>query len=134
MPLPLPIEIVEYILDLAGAFPDLSVHMSPPYSIHSHDDELPLSAIKLSASTLFSFTLVCKLWNTICTPRLYRCLAIVDDTPIDALLRTLEQSQITATASSGSIHLGSLTRNLIIALSDDPSMNDNKSGTFRKKN
>jgi hypothetical protein len=135
MPLPLPIEIVEYILDLAGAFPDLSAHMSPPYPIHSSDvteDDLPLSAIKLSASSLFSLTLVCKLWNTICTPRLYRCLAIVDDTDIDALLRTLEQSQITATVS-GNMHLGSLTRNLIISLSNNPPVNVNRRERFERR-
>jgi hypothetical protein len=120
MPLPLPIEIVEYILDLACAFPDLSAHLSPPYSysLYSTDHgQIPLSAVKLSASSLFSLALVCKQWNAICTPRLYRHLAIVDDTAIDALLRTLEQSQITATVS-GSKHFGSLTRHLIIALSD----------------
>lgn len=128
MPLPLPIEIVEYILDLAGAFPDLSVHLSPPYSLYPTDHDLPLSAIKLSASSLFSLALVCKLWNTICTPRLYRCLAIVDDSAIDALLRTLEQSQITSTVS-GSMPLGSLTRHLIIALSDS-SVNDNEFERF----
>jgi hypothetical protein len=131
MPLPLPIEIVEYILDLAGAFPDLSLHPSPPYSLSATDHDLPLSAIKLSASSLFSLALVCKLWNTICTPRLYRCLAIVDDSAIDALLRTLEQSQITGTVS-GSMPLGSLTRHLIIALSES-SVNDNESERFERR-
>lgn len=132
MPLPLPIEIVEYILDLAGAFPDLSAHLSPPYYLYSTDHDLPLSAIKLSASFLFSLALVCKQWNTICTPRLYRCLAMVDDTPIDALLRTLEQSQITPTVS-GSMPLGSLTRHLIIALSDSSFVNDNESERFERR-
>ena len=131
MPLPLPTEIVEYILDLAGAFPDLSVYQSPPYSLYS-DRDLPLSDIALSASSLFSLALVCKLWNTICTPRLYRCLAIVDDTAIDALLRTLEQSQITATVS-GSVPLGSLTRHLIIALSDQASANDSRSERYERR-
>jgi hypothetical protein len=131
MPLPLPIEIVEYILDLAGAFPDLSAHLSPPYHLYSTDHDLPLSAIKLSASCLFPLALVCRQWNTICTPRLYRCLAIVDGTPINALLRTLEQSQITATVS-GSMPLGSLTRHLIIALSDS-SVNDNESERFERR-
>lgn len=129
-PLPIPIEIVEYILDLASAFPDLSVHLSPPYSLYS-DHDLPLSSISLSASSLSSLALVCRLWNTICTPRLYRCLAIVDDTAIDALLRTLKQSQITATVS-GSMPLGSLTRHLIIALSDS-SVNDNESERFERR-
>lgn len=122
LPLPLPIEIVEYILELVGAFPDLSVHLSPPYPLYSADHVLPLSAIKLSASSFSSLALVCKQWNTICTARLYRCLAITDDTAIDVLIRTLEQSQITATVS-GSIPLGSLTRHLIIALSDSESVN-----------
>jgi F-box-like len=130
MPLPLPIEIVEYILDLAGAFPDLSDHTSPPYSLYS-DHDLPLSAIKVSTGSLFSLVLVCKQWNTICTPRLYRCLAIVDDTAIDALLRTIEQSQITTTIS-GRMPFGSLTRHLIIALSDS-SVNDNESERFERR-
>src|SRR5260370_23294733 len=100
MPLPLPIEIVEYILDITGAFPDLSIHLSPPYSLYSTTDhDLPLSAIKLSASSLFSLALVCKQWNSICTPRLYRCLAIVADMAIDALLHTLEDSLITVSGS-----------------------------------
>ncbi|KAN0121513.1 hypothetical protein V8E52_003409 [Russula decolorans] len=129
LPLPLPIEIVEYILDLAGAFPDLSVYQSPPYPLFSNHD-LPLSAINLSASSLFSLALVCKLWNTICTPRLYRCLAIVDDTAIDALLRTLEQSQITATVSGS---LGSLTRHLIIALSNDASVSERYERTIERR-
>jgi hypothetical protein len=129
MPLPLPFEIVEYILDLVGAFPDLSVYLSPPY-LSTIDHLLPLSAIKLSAGSLSSLALVCKQWNTICTRRLYRCLAIVDDTAIDPLLRTLEQSQITATVS-GSMPRGSLTRHLIIALSDS-SVNDNESEPFER--
>lgn len=129
MPLPLPIEIVEYILDLAGAFPDLSAHLSPPYFLYSADHVLPLSAIKLSASTFFSLALVCKQWDAICTPRLYRCLAIVDDSDIVALLRTLEESQITATVSGG---LGSLTRHLIIALSDTALNDDDSEGLVRR--
>ena len=134
MPLPLPIEIVEYIIDLASAFPDLSVHLYPPYyhDLVLNDHALPLSDIKLSASSLFSLALVCKQWNAICTRRLYRCLAIVDEgTPIDALLRTLEDSQITATVS-GSMPLGSLTRHLIIALSDS-SVKDNESERFERR-
>ena len=132
MPLPLPIEIVEYVLDLAGAFPDLSAHLSHPYSLHSADHVLPLSAIKLSAGSFFSLALVCKQWNVICTPRLYRCLAIVDDTAtvIDALLRTLEQAQITARVS-GSMPLGSLTRHLIVALSD--CVNDDEDKHFERR-
>jgi len=133
MPLPLPIEIVECILDLAGAFPDLSVYLSPPYSLYSTDHDLPLTAIKLSANSLFSLALVCKQWNTICTPRLYRCLPIVDDTAVDALLRTLEQSQITAAVSGSDMPFGSLTRHLIVALSDDSSVNDNESEGFERR-
>lgn len=121
MSLPLPFEIVEYVLDLVGAFPDHSLT----------DHILPLSAIKLSTSSLFSLALVSKQWNTICTRRLYRCLAIVDDTAIDALLRTLEQSQITATVSGG-MPRGSITRHLIIALSDS-SASDNESERFEKR-
>lgn len=132
MPLPLPIEIVEYILDLAGAFPDLSVHLSPPYFVYSDDHVLPLSAIKLSASSFSSLALVCKQWDTICTPKLFRCLAIVDEMNIDALLRTLEGSQIRASAVSSSMPLGSLTRHLIIALSSD-SVNDDESESLERR-
>lgn len=114
MSLPLPFEIVEYILDLACAFPDLSFT----------DHVLPAYAIGLSTRSLSSLALVCKQWNTICTRRLYRCLAIVDDTAIDALLRTLERPQITATVSGG-MPRGSITRHLIIALSDS-SLNDSE--------
>jgi hypothetical protein len=130
MPLPLPIEIVEYILDLAGAYPDLTTYLSPPYSLYYETDhDLPLSDVKLSARTLFSLALVCKQWNIICTPRLYRCLAIADSTAIDALIHTLEHSQITA---SGIQPLGSLTHHLIIALSDSP-LNDNDTERFETR-
>ena len=116
--LPLPVEIVEHILDLAGAFPDLTYHLSPPYSLFSEHD-VPVDAISLSARNLSALALVCKQWNAICIPRLYRCLAIGDSTAVDALAHTLEHSQKTATVS-GSTPLGSLTRHLIIALSDSP--------------
>lgn len=119
MPLPLPVEIVEYILDLVSPVPDPTAHLSPPYSLYSEHD-VPVSAVQLSARYLFSLALVCKLWNTICTPRLYRCLAIGDSTAIDALIRTLERSQKTAAISGRTPPLGSLTRHLIIALSDSP--------------
>jgi hypothetical protein len=100
--------------------------LSPPYSLYSdsHHD-LPLSSIELSARSLCSLALVCQQWNIICTPRLYRCLAIADSTAIDALLHTLEHSQTTATT----LPLGSLTRHLIIALSDSH-VNDNDTEWF----
>ncbi|KAF8480892.1 hypothetical protein DFH94DRAFT_433985 [Russula ochroleuca] len=117
MPLPFPVEIVEYILDFAD-YPDLTSYLSPPYHLFDHD--LPLPAIHLSARELFSCALVCKQWNTICTPRLYRILAISDSTAIDTLILTLEHSRTTATISGKILPLGSLTRHLIIALSDSP--------------
>jgi hypothetical protein len=106
---------------MACAFLDITNTLSPQCSSNP-EHALPLPDIKSSTRSLFSFTLVCKLWNAICTPRLYRCLAIVDTTAMDALLRTLELSQST-TAAPGRISrppLGSLTRHLIIALSDYP--------------
>ncbi|KAF8480891.1 hypothetical protein DFH94DRAFT_736693 [Russula ochroleuca] len=109
-----PVEIIDYILDLVVALPDLTTHLFPPYCFYTDVHDLPLSAIKLSTCFLYSLTLVCKQWNTICTPRLYRCLAVDDDSAIDLLLRTLEHSQTTA---GGILPLGSLTRHLIIALS-----------------
>jgi hypothetical protein len=119
MILSLPVEILEYILELACAFPDVTNTLSPQHSLHP-DITLPLPDIKLATRSLFSLALVCKQWNTICTPKLYRCLAIVDTTPVDALLHTLEHSQ-SRTAVLGRISpLGSLTRHLIIALSDYP--------------
>ena len=118
--LPLPVEILEYILDLVGAFPNLTDHLSPPYSVFPEHD-VPVSAINLSARSLSPLALVCRQWNSICTPRLYRCLPIGDSTAIDALIHTLEQSQKTVAISGTTIPpLGSLTRQLIIALSDSP--------------
>ena len=119
MILSLPVEIQEHIVEFACAFPDVTNALSPQYSSYP-DHALPLPDIKLSTRSLFSFALVCKHWNTICTPRLYRCLAIVDTTAIDALLRTLEQSQTTKAVLGRFAPLGSLTRHLIIALSDYP--------------
>jgi F-box-like len=123
MPLPFPVEIVEYILDFVG-YPDLTPYLSPPYALYD-DHDLPLHAIHLSARSLSSLALVSKQWNAICTPRLYRCLAISDSTAIDPLLHTLERSQTTAAIISGKIlPLGYLTRHLIIALSDSPVDNE----------
>ena len=119
MTLSLPVEILEYILELAGAFPDVTNALSPQYPIYP-EHALPLPDIKLSTRSLYSLSLVCKQWNTICTPRLYRCLSIVDSTRVSALLRTLEQSQTTPVVLGRTAPLGSLTRHLIIALSDSP--------------
>ena len=125
MPLPFPVEILEYILDFAG-YPNLTPYLSPPYALYD-DHDLPLPAIDLSARSLFSLALVCKQWNAICTPRLYRCLAISDSTATDSLLRTLECPQTTSATISGKIlPLGSLTRHLIIALSDSPDGDENE--------
>ena len=119
MTLSLPVEILEYILELAGAFPDVTNTLSPQYPIHP-EHVLPLPDIKLSTRSLYSLSLVCRQWNTICTPRLYRCLAIIDSTRVSALLRTLECSQTTPAVLGRTSPLGSLTRHLIIALSDYP--------------
>jgi len=119
MSLSLPVEILENILDLAGPFPDLTNTSSPQYPIYPEHD-LPLPDIRLSTRSLYSLSLVCKQWNTICTPRLYRSLAIVDSTRVSALLRTLEHSQTTPAVLGRTSPLGSLTRHLIIALSDYP--------------
>jgi len=117
MPVPLPVEILEQIFKQVVDFPDVASTstLSPRYPLHY--DVLPSYKIKLSTSHLYALTLVCKQWNAICIPRLYRCLAIHDTTATDVLMRTLEHSQ---TANSGSLPpLGSFTRHLIIALSDD---------------
>ena len=89
--------------------------LSPRYPLYPND-VLPSYEIKLSTSHLYALALVCKQWNAICTPRLYRCLTIHDTTATDALIRTLKHSR---TANSSSLPpLGSFTRHLIIALSD----------------
>jgi hypothetical protein len=119
MILSLPVEIQEYIVESACAFPDVTNTLSPQLSSYP-EHALPLPDIKLSTRSLFSFALVCKRWNAICTPRLYRCLAIVDTTPVDALLLTLEHSRSTTAVLGRISPLGSLTRHLIIALSDYP--------------
>jgi hypothetical protein len=119
MSLSLPVELLEYVIELAVAVPDLRNALPPQYTLYP-EHALPLHEIKLSAATLFSLTLVCKQWNAIYTPTLYRCLAIVDTTPIEALLHTLEHSRTTAAISGRFPPLGSLTRHLIIALSDYP--------------
>ena len=99
---------------MAAAFPDLTTHLLPLYFIHTGDHDLPLPAIKLATRSLLSLALVCgRQWNTICTPKLYRCLAIDDTTSTGVLLRILEDSQTTADRI---LPLGSLTRHLIIAL------------------
>ncbi|KAI9512306.1 hypothetical protein F5148DRAFT_15869 [Russula earlei] len=90
---------------------------TPQYPIYP-DHPLPLPDIKLSTRSLCSLTIVCKQWHTICTPRLYRCLAIVDSIAMGSLLHTLEHPQ---TTYSGRVTpLGCHTRHLIIALSDYP--------------
>lgn len=120
MPLSVPVETLDYILELAVAFPDVANNQFAHFSAYPETHAPPLRDIKLSTQTLFSLTLVCRRWNTICTPRLYRCLTIVDTTATDALLHTLEHSQTTTAVSGRFPPLGSLTRHLIIALSDLP--------------
>jgi F-box-like len=119
MPLPLPVETLEYILQLVVAFPDLMNTSSPQYSM-CPKNFLPLEDIKLSTRSLFSLALVCKQWNTICTPVLYQCLVVDDYTTTDLLLRTLEHPWVTTDPLGRFQPLGSLTRHLIIALSDQP--------------
>jgi len=117
MPVLLPVELLEQIFKDAVAFPDVASTSisSPRYPLYY--DLLPSYEIKLSTSRINALALVCRQWNAICTPRLYQCLAILDTTPTDALIRTLDHSQ---TTDSGSLPpLGSFTRHLIIALSDD---------------
>ncbi len=111
MPLPLPIEIVVCILESLVAFPDVM----GAYPIRT-DAFLPLNDIKRSIRSLSLLALVCKQWNTICTPILYQCLVIDDSTVTNVLLNTLESSRTTSRLQP----LGCLTRHLIIALSDHP--------------
>jgi len=119
MSLSLPVEIVDHILELASAVPDITNTWSLylPSTFYP-DHALPLSDIKLSTRSLFSLALVCKQWNTICTPKLYKSLAIVDSTNVDALVHALENSHRTPAISGQITPLGDLTRHLIIALSD----------------
>ncbi|KAI0005418.1 hypothetical protein BJV74DRAFT_792688 [Russula compacta] len=120
MPLSVPVETLDYILELAVALPDFVKNRFAHIPAYPETHGPPLRDIKLSTQTLFSLTLVCRQWNTICTPRLYRCLTIVDTTATNALLHTLEHSQTTTAVSGRFPPLGSLTRHLIIALSDFP--------------
>ncbi|KAH9964516.1 hypothetical protein BC827DRAFT_1265789 [Russula dissimulans] len=121
MSLSLPVEIVDHILELASAIPDTTNTWSlyPRCAVYP-DHTLPLSDIKLSTRSLFSLALVCRQWNTICIPKLYKCLAIVDSTNVDALVYALENSQTMPAISGRIAPLGDLTRHLIIALSDYP--------------
>jgi hypothetical protein len=119
MPLPLPVEIVEYILQLVVAFPDLMSPCSLQYSMCSRAF-LDLEDVKHSTRSLFSLALVCQHWNMVCNPVLYQCLLIDDSTDTDLLLRTLEHPQATTDPLGRIQPLGSLTRHLIIALSDQP--------------
>ncbi|KAI9460197.1 hypothetical protein BJY52DRAFT_285109 [Lactarius psammicola] len=117
MPLPLPTEIVACILKSFVAFPDVMDTSAPHYTINP-DDFLPLQDIKHSIRSLSLLALVCKQWNTICTPILYQCLVVDDYTVMDALLNTLQNSRTTAGTLGRPQPPGLLTRHLIIALSD----------------
>jgi hypothetical protein len=119
MPLPLPTEIVVCILESFVAFPDVMDTSAPRYAIYS-DDFLPLHDIKRSIRSLSLLALVCKQWNTICTPILYQCLVVDDSTVTNALLNTLQSSRTTPNTAGRLQPLGCLTRHLIIALSDRP--------------
>ncbi len=119
MPLPLPTEIVVWILKSSVAFPDVMDTSAPHYAIYSNDF-LPLNDIKSSIRSLSLLALVCKQWNTICTPILYQCLVVDDSTVMNALLNTLQSSRTTADTLGRLQPSGLLTRHLIIALSDRP--------------
>lgn len=116
MPLPLPTEIVVCVLDSFVAFPDVMDTNAPLYP----DVFLPLNDIKRSIQSLSLLALVCKQWNTICTPNLYQCLVVDDSTVTNALLNTLQSSHTTPNTFGRLKPLGFLTRHLIIALSDCP--------------
>lgn len=119
MPLPLPTEIVVCVLESFVAFPDVMDTSAPRYALNS-DFFLPLHDIKRSIQSLSLLALVCKQWNTICTPILYQCLVVDDSTVTKALLNTLQSSHTTPNAVGRLQPLGFLTRHLIIALSDGP--------------
>ncbi|KAI0252668.1 hypothetical protein BJV78DRAFT_328600 [Lactifluus subvellereus] len=124
MPLALPVEILEHILELLVAFPDIASANSVQYSMNF----LPLEDIKHSTWSLYSLALVCKQWNTICSPFLYRYLLVDDSTSMttDTLLRTLEHPSATPDALGRFQPLGSLTRHLVIALSDQRAAHENQ--------
>ncbi|KAI0271592.1 hypothetical protein BC834DRAFT_451765 [Gloeopeniophorella convolvens] len=120
----LPIEIWEHILKLAVAFPDVMDTYVPdsfPLQYAAYPKNfLPLNDIKRSQRSLYTLVLVCRLWNAICTPMLYQCLVIDGAVPAAAVLKTLEHSQKTAGSFDASEPLGTLTRHMIVALSDYP--------------
>ncbi|KAI9445501.1 hypothetical protein H4582DRAFT_1915866 [Lactarius indigo] len=117
MPLPLPTELVVCILESFVAFPDVMDTSAPHYAVYSNGF-LPLNDIKQSIRSLSLLALVCKQWNTICTPILYQCLVVDDSTVINILLNTLQSPHMTADTSGRLLPSGLLTRHLIIALSD----------------
>ncbi|KAF8272333.1 hypothetical protein EI94DRAFT_1718423 [Lactarius quietus] len=119
MPLPLPTEIVVCVLESIVAFPNVMDTNAPRYALDS-DNFWPLNDIKRSTQSLTLLALVCKQWNTICTPILYQCLVVDDSTAMNALLNTLESSGTTPNTLGRLQPLGFLTRHLIIALSDRP--------------
>ncbi|KAI0307522.1 hypothetical protein B0F90DRAFT_19161 [Multifurca ochricompacta] len=123
MPFPLPVETLVHILELAVAFPSVMDTHLPQYSLYPKSF-LPLNDIKRSTWILSSLALVCKQWNTICTPTLYQCLVIDDSTDMSALLYTLERSQLTTDTLGRFRPRGFLARHLIIALSDHPAHED----------
>ncbi|KAH9060812.1 hypothetical protein EDB87DRAFT_1725308 [Lactarius vividus] len=99
MPLPLPIEIVVCILESFVAFPDVMDTSAPRYAIYPNGF-LPLDDIKRSIRSLSLLALVCRQWNTIYTPILYRCLVVDDSTVMNVLLNTLQRSHTTTHASA----------------------------------
>src|SRR6266702_2895396 len=100
MPLPLPTEIVVWILKSSVAFPDVMDTSAPHYAIYSNDF-LPLNDIKSSIRSLSLLALVCKQWNTICTPILYQCLVVEDTTA----LRGTRQARLLSPPPSNPFHL-----------------------------
>ncbi|KAH9177011.1 hypothetical protein EDB89DRAFT_1609129 [Lactarius sanguifluus] len=117
MPLPLPTEMVVCILESVVAFPDVMDTSAPRYAIFPNGF-LPLDDIKRSIQSLSLLALVCKQWNTICTPILYQCLVVDDSTVMDVLLNTLQRSHTTTHTPGRLLPSGLLTHHLIIALSD----------------
>ncbi|KAH9046461.1 hypothetical protein EDB84DRAFT_1575863 [Lactarius hengduanensis] len=99
MPLPLPTEMVVCILESFVAFPDVMDTSAPHYAINPNGF-LPLDDIKRSIQSLSLLALVCKQWNTICTPILYQCLVVDDYTVMNVLLNTLQRSHTTTHTSA----------------------------------
>jgi hypothetical protein len=122
----LPSEILHHVFSFAALSPDsielFDTHPTTPRPFVPQRDKH--RSIKTATLTARSLVRVCKLWNALASPYLYRTILISRGRTLYLLHRTLFDSRAKAEASPNVRPLGCLTRSLEVAMKDHCGKND----------